>query len=62
MVISNKIQSLILLSLLAVCSLGCSSSTGPILPSGELTAEQLEKIKAEDRAVEDEESQGSIKK
>ena len=62
MVISNKIRSLILLCILAVCTLGCSSSTAPILPSGELTPEQLEKIKAEDRAVEDEESQGSIKK
>jgi hypothetical protein len=62
MAFSNTIQSLILLCLLAVCSLGCSSSSGPILPSGELTPEQLEKIKAEDRAVEDEESQGSIKK
>lgn len=40
---------------------GCTSSTGPILPSGELTPEQLEKIKAEDRAIEDAESQGSIK-
>lgn len=40
---------------------GCSSATGPILPSGELTPEQLEKIKAEDRAIEDAESQGSVK-
>lgn len=62
MAYSHKIQSLILLSLVAGCSLGCSSSSGPILPSGELTAEQLEKIKAEDRAIEDEESQGSVKK
>jgi hypothetical protein len=62
MAYSHKIQSLILLSLVAVCLLGCSSSSGPILPSGELTAEQLEKIKAEDRAIEDEESQGSVKK
>jgi hypothetical protein len=32
------------------------------LPKDALTAEQLEKIKQEDRAIEDEESQGSIKK
>jgi hypothetical protein len=41
---------------------GCSNSSGPILPKDALTAEQLEKIKQEDRAIEDEESQGSIKK
>ncbi len=51
---------LVMLSICLVCQ-GCSSATGPILPSGELTPEQLEKIKAEDRAIEDAESQGSIK-
>ncbi|MFM8573048.1 MAG: hypothetical protein ACKOAU_15750 [Pirellula sp.] len=40
---------------------GCTSSTGPVLPKGELTAEQLEKIKKEDRAIEQEESQGSVR-
>ena len=40
---------------------GCSNSSGPILPKDALTAEQLEKIKKEDRAIENEESQGSIK-
>ncbi len=48
--------------LLAIFGLaGCSSNTGPILPQGELTPEQLEKIKQEDRNIESEESQGSVK-
>jgi hypothetical protein len=51
--------SLALVSLLSFA--GCSRATGPVLPQGELTQEQLEKIKAEDRAIENEESQGSIK-
>jgi hypothetical protein len=32
------------------------------MPKGDLTPEQLEKIKQEDRAIEQEESQGSITK
>jgi hypothetical protein len=32
------------------------------IPKDELTAEQIEKIRAEDKAIEDEESQGSNKK
>jgi hypothetical protein len=40
---------------------GCSNASGPILPKDALTPEQLEKIKKEDRAIENEESQGSIK-
>ncbi|MCY2999312.1 MAG: hypothetical protein NT168_14500 [Planctomycetota bacterium] len=40
---------------------GCSNAGGPVLPKDALTAEQLEKIKKEDRAIENEESQGSIK-
>ena len=41
--------------------IGCSGSTEIIIPKDELTAEQIEKVKAEDQAVEDEESQGSNK-
>jgi hypothetical protein len=38
--------------------LGCGDSGKTILPEGELTPEQVEKLKAEDAAIEDEESQG----
>jgi len=41
--------------------IGCSNASGPVLPKDALTPEQLEKIKKEDRAIENEESQGSIK-
>jgi hypothetical protein len=41
--------------------IGCSNATGPVLPKDALTPEQLEKIKKEDRAIENEESQGSTK-
>jgi len=47
---------------LACLFVGCSSSNAPIMPKEDLTPEQLEKIKKEDRAIEQEESQGSIKK
>jgi hypothetical protein len=63
MMIFKKLQLVTPIAILCVslfCQ-GCSSPTGPILPSGELTPEQLEKIKAEDRAIEDAESQGSVK-
>jgi len=42
--------------------LGCGGSSAPILPSGELTEEQKAKIRAEDKAIENEESQGSAGK
>ena len=58
--IRNRI-ALIAASFLLLTSLGCNSQTGPILPKGELTEEQKQKIKAEDRAIENEESQGSVK-
>jgi hypothetical protein len=49
--------------LTALClAIGCSGSTEIIIPKDELTAEQIEKIRAEDKAIEDEESQGSNKK
>lgn len=51
--------ALVLLSVIA--TVGCSGNTGPILPKGELTPEQIEKIKQEDRSIENEESQGSAK-
>ena len=54
---------LLYLTILAVgiAVVGCSNSSAPIMPKGELTPEQLEKIRKEDRAIEQEESQGSIK-
>ncbi|MCE2801124.1 MAG: hypothetical protein LW724_16435 [Planctomycetaceae bacterium] len=54
---------LIFCLLTALClAIGCSGSTEIIIPKDELTAEQIEKIRAEDKAIEDEESQGSNKK
>ena len=35
--------------------LGCGGSTETIIPTDKLTPEQIEKIKAEDKAVADEE-------
>lgn len=43
-------------------TLGCGGSSAPILPTGELTEEQKAKIRAEDKAIENEESQGSVGK
>lgn len=56
----NLLGALGLLSILA-CA-GCSTNTGPILPKGELTPEQIEKVKQEDRNIEDEESRGTVKR
>jgi hypothetical protein len=46
------------------CSIliGCGGSGNAVLPEGNLTPEQLEKMKAEDAAVENEESQGKLPK
>jgi hypothetical protein len=41
---------------------GCSASKEPILPKGELTPQQIEEVRTEDQAIEDEESQGSNRK
>ncbi len=59
-IISRLTVSLLLLTMIGF--VGCSSETGPILPKGELTPEQIEKVKQEDRNIESEESQGSSKK
>ncbi|MBM3964782.1 MAG: hypothetical protein FJ308_06900 [Planctomycetes bacterium] len=50
--------------LLGLCcvTLGCGGSSAPILPTGELTEEQKAKVRAEDKAIENEESQGSAGK
>ncbi len=47
---------------LCCMTLGCGGSNAPILPTGELTEEQKAKIRAEDKAIENEESQGSAGK
>lgn len=52
----------LLLCLLAGTFFGCSNDTSPKLPSGPMTAEQIEKVKAEDKNIADEESQGSVGK
>jgi hypothetical protein len=52
--------SLVLLTIITVA--GCSGSSEPILPKGELTPEQIEKVKQEDRKIEDEESGGTVKR
>jgi hypothetical protein len=54
---------LIVWIILVLPMLGCGSSTSQaILPSGELTDEQKAAVKAEDARIEDEESQGKMKK
>ena len=42
------------------CSIltGCGGSGGTVMPEGNLTPEQVEKLKAEDAAIDAEESQG----
>lgn len=40
---------------------GCGGSSEIVMPKGELTPEQQAKVKAEDKQIEDEESQGSNK-
>lgn len=45
---------LLIASLIAYCS-GCGGSSETILPTDKLTPEQIEKVKAEDKAVADEE-------
>ncbi|MCU0707186.1 MAG: hypothetical protein MUF23_02735 [Pirellula sp.] len=57
---TTKIRSVFALAVFVlVC--GCGGSGEIVVPSGELTAEQQAKVKAEDKQVEDEESQGSNK-
>lgn len=59
----KKYPSVIITLIMALVLLisGCSNGGAPIMPKGELTPEQLEKIRKEDRAIEQEESQGSVK-
>ena len=41
--------------------IGCGGSGAAIIPTDELTPEQIAAVQAEDRAIEDEESQGQMK-
>ncbi len=48
-------KKLLIIAVLSIHSLGCGGSGETILPTDKLTPEQIEKIKAEDKAVADEE-------
>lgn len=50
------------LLVLVIKSVGCGGSNEAIMPTTPLTDEQKAAVKAEDAAIEDEESQGSNKK
>ena len=52
----------VVISCMLSLSLGCGGDMSPKLPSGQLTAEQQAKVRAEDKAIEDEESQGTAGK
>ena len=52
----------LLLTITLFFGFGCSGSTAPIMPKGELTPQQIEEVRTEDKAIEDEESQGSNRK
>ncbi len=44
-----------IVAVLVILAAGCGSNGETILPTDKLTAEQIEKVKAEDKAVADEE-------
>jgi hypothetical protein len=58
----SKVIYLIAIAMLSLSLVGCSQSNEIVLPNGEFTDEQKAAIKAEDSAVADEESQGSVNK
>ncbi len=43
------------IAILVMHAIGCGGSNETVLPTDKLTAEQIEKVKAEDKAVSDEE-------
>ncbi|MBL8872759.1 MAG: hypothetical protein JNK90_23470 [Planctomycetaceae bacterium] len=53
---------LAVLVILVLKGIGCGGSNEAIMPTTPLTDEQKAAVKAEDAAIEDEESQGSNKK
>ena len=55
------IRTIFCASLLLLPAIGCGSKE-TVLPTTPFTQEQIEKIQAEDRNVEDEESQGTANK
>ena len=59
---SMKKFLLTVLVVLVLKGIGCGGSNEAIIPTTELTDEQKAAVKAEDAAIEDEESQGSNKK
>ncbi len=52
---------LLALLLLSTALTGCGGSGEAIIPTDKLTAEQEAAVKLEDKAIEDEESQGQMK-
>ena len=59
---SMKKLLLTVLVILVLKGIGCGGSNEAIMPTTPLTDEQKAAVKAEDAAIEDEESQGSNKK
>lgn len=57
-------SQVVLVGIVLSCSIltGCGGSGSTVMPEGNLSPEQLEKMKAEDANVEDEESQGKLPK
>jgi hypothetical protein len=55
------IRILFCASLMLLPAIGCDSNE-TVLPTTPFTQEQIEKIQAEDRSIENEESQGSASK
>jgi hypothetical protein len=55
-----KSCKVLLLGILAMSCVGCGGSGKAIMPEGEMTAEQIEAVKAEDQAIEDEEMGGGM--
>lgn len=55
-----KIVRLLVCLSVALTLVGCGQSNEAIIPTNELTPEQIAAVKAEDSAVEDEESQGKM--
>jgi len=48
-------KRILVVAVLLMCTVGCGGSGETILPTDKLTQEQIEKVKAEDKAVADEE-------
>jgi len=57
-----RMGRLVVLALFGVVFVGCGGSSEIVLPTDNLTPEQIEQIKKDDAKVADEESQGAKKR